>query len=126
MILKALKYKSDNWSIVSGSRNEEVVAFENINLFVGRNASGKTRLINSLRWISDLLDAESNIEDVAVINTYFEIIFKDEQNIIKYTLNFDEHASIIDENLSINNDTKLQRREKKLFYEGLGQNLKYI
>lgn len=125
MILKALKYKSDNWSIVSGSRNEEVVAFENINLFVGRNASGKTRLINSLRWISDLLDAESNIEDVAVINTYFEIIFKDEQNIIKYTLNFDEHASIIDENLSINNDTKLQRREKKLFYEGLGQNLPF-
>ena len=125
MILKALKYKSDNWSIVSGSKNEEVVAFENINLFVGRNASGKTRLIDSLRWISDLLDAESNMEDVAIINTYFEIIFKDEQNIIKYTLNFDEHASIIDENLSINNDTKLQRREKKLFYEGLGQNLPF-
>jgi AAA15 family ATPase/GTPase len=125
MILKALKYKSQNWSIVSGSENKEVVAFENINLFVGRNASGKTRLIESLRWISDLLDAESNIEDVAVISTYFEVVFKDKQNIITYTLNFDEQASITDENLSINSDVKLQRREKILFYEGLGQNLPF-
>ncbi len=125
MILKALKYESSNWSIKSGSENKEFVAFENINLFVGRNASGKTRLIDSLRWISDLLDAESNIEDVATINTYFEVIFKDEQNTIKYNLIFDDQASISDENLFINNDIKLQRREKKLFYEGLGQNLPF-
>ena len=125
MILKALKYKSKNWSIFSGSENKEVVAFENINLFVGRNASGKTRLIETLRWISDLLDPESHIEDVAVIDTHFEIIFNDEQNIIEYTLNFDREASITDENLSINNDIKLQRRKKKLFYEGIGQNLPF-
>ena len=128
MILKALKYKCGllgEWSIISGTTHDEFVQFENINLFVGRNASGKTRLIETLRWISDLLDAESNIEDVAVIDTHFEIIFKDGQDIIEYTLNFNRQASITDENLSINNDIKLQRREKKLFYEGLGQNLPF-
>ena len=51
MILKAMKYKSGwlgKWSIISGTTDDDFVAFENINLIVGRNASGKTRLIDRL------------------------------------------------------------------------------
>ena len=59
MILKALKYGSPNWSIASGATHDEFVAFENINLIVGRNASGKTRFIDAIRRISQLFDNEA-------------------------------------------------------------------
>ncbi len=119
MILKALKYKEiwfKGWSIVSGSTNDEFVEFENINLIVGRNASGKTRLIEAIRWISDIFNEGLSIESRAD-EPSFEVIFKEDRNLIKYKLEFNDQASIIQENLFINNDMKLNRREGQLFYE---------
>jgi AAA15 family ATPase/GTPase len=128
MILKALKYKSSwlgDWSIVSGTTNDEFVAFENINLIVGRNASGKTRFIDALRWLSDLLEADSRIEVLEDEATCFELSFKDKQEEIHYSVEYGGNESILNEELFINGINKLDRKTGKLFYEKLGQFLDF-
>ncbi len=124
MILKALKF-SDNfilgkWSIKSGKAEDKYVFFENINLIVGRNASGKTRLIDAIRGISDLL--ESGLEYASkMMNVSFEVIFEDGKDEIKYYLEFDYLQSIVEENLYFNKVQKLDRSAGQLYYEKLGQ-----
>ncbi len=124
MILKALKYGNNyvigKWSIESGKAKDKYVSFENINLIVGRNASGKTRLIDSIRWISDLL--ESGLEYASgTMGVSFEIIFEDGKDEIKYCLEFDYKQSIVKENLYFNDMQKLNRSAGLLYYEKLGQ-----
>ncbi|MCU0467146.1 MAG: ATP-binding protein [Arcicella sp.] len=125
MILKALKYGSPNWSIVSGVTHDDFVAFENINLIVGRNASGKTRFIDALRWISDILDNESYVVNFAIISTFFELKFTDKKSVITYNLSFDNGSHIVDENFSIDGNVKLDRKNQKLFYEDIQKYLSF-
>ncbi len=128
MILKALKYQSfdsgKEWSIANGSLNNDIVSFENINLIVGRNASGKTRFIESVRKISDILGATSSIPKFNFID--FEITFQDNEDLIKYYLKTgSEKASkeikIKNETLIVNDNIKLDRANSKLYYEQLNQ-----
>ena len=120
MILKELKYGSNwfgkNWSIKSGSTNSDYVSFNKINLIVGRNASGKTKFISCLRWLSDLF--EDSISS-GFQSLYFETIFQDKDDIIKYDVNIDENNTFLNETLSINDDNKLDRKRGKLYYENL-------
>ena len=119
MILKALKYKDTwfkGWAIVSGTTNDEFVEFENINLFVGRNASGKTRLIEAIRWISDILNEGLNIESHEDASS-FEGVFIENNDELKYKVEFNQQSSIIQESLYVNNEEKLNRITGKLFYE---------
>ncbi len=126
MILKALRYGSGwggEWSIISGTTNNEFVQFENINLIVGRNASGKTRLIDAIRWISDLLDPESN---ETTSNSYaFDLLFQDKDVEIKYNVISNDNAHITQENLSINGKVKLDRGKGVLYYDGLKHELPF-
>jgi AAA15 family ATPase/GTPase len=128
MILKALKYKSiwtGEWSIISGTTNDDFVSFENINLIVGRNASGKTRLIDAIRGISDLFDDRLRTGVIRFKVDFFEVIFQDKKDEIKYNLTFNDKKDITSEILTINDVTKLDRKNKKLFYEKLGENLDF-
>ncbi len=127
MILKALKY-SNFWTeggrheynpIVSGTTNNDFVTFANINLIVGRNASGKTRLIEVIRWISDLFDEGVRLSLLHKRANSFEIIFQNENDEINYNLSYDGNDLIIQENLIINNVLKLDRQGEKLYYEKL-------
>ena len=123
MILKELKYRSPNWSIASGTIHDDFVAFENINLIVGRNASGKTRFIDVVRWISDLLDSDAN---EANSNSYaFELLFQNNKDEIRYDVFSDDNAHINQENLIFNNEVKLNRKKGLLYYENFGQNLPF-
>lgn len=129
MRLKALKYKSEwmeGWSIVSGTTDEDFVQFENINLIVGRNASGKTRLIEALRWISDLFDDKLRTGASSFRANFFEVVFQNKNDEIKYNLAFNNNKrDITSEMLTINNIIKLDRKNKKLFYEKLGESLDF-
>ncbi len=128
MILKALKYSSvwlGDWSIVSGTTNDDFVQFEHINLIVGRNASGKTRLIDAIRWISDLLDADSRIEVLDDEIASFELVFQDKKDEIKYNVGYEKDESIFREELIINKHIKLDRNKGKLFYEKYGDYLEF-
>ena len=129
MILKALKYKSGwlryEWSIKSGTSNNEFVEFENINLIVGRNASGKTRFIEAIRWISDLFDEGVRAGSLPQRANSFEIIFQNGNDEVKYNLAYDLNEFIFKENLFINNSIKLDRGKGKLYYEQLNQFLDF-
>jgi AAA15 family ATPase/GTPase len=130
MILKALKYSGtkpgpDFWSIVGGGINSDFVEFENINLIVGRNASGKTRIMQLIRWISDLLYNDSTIGVIHRKNNSFEVNFQDNEDKINYNVEFDNNQSVIQETLYINNQVKFNRKAGKLYYENLGQFLDF-
>jgi AAA15 family ATPase/GTPase len=122
MILKALKYSSPTWYIGSGTTNEDFVSFENINLIVGRNASGKTKTIQAIRRIADLFDSEisGSFIDFQDENTVFEIFFQDGNNKYQYYLecpNDSVIGTIVQEKLIVNEEVKLNRMEGRLFYE---------
>jgi AAA15 family ATPase/GTPase len=130
MILKALKYGNNwltnNWSIASGATHDGFVNFNNINLIVGRNASGKTKFIEALRLISDLLDGRSGNKIENEEPFYFELIFQDGNDSIHYSLfldNNDENGSteVCNEKLFVNDVNKLDRKSGQLYYEQLGQ-----
>jgi AAA15 family ATPase/GTPase len=127
MILKALKYSSvwlGDWSIVSGTTNDEFVAFSNINLIVGRNASGKTKFIGALRWISDLFDEGARVGVLRNKGNSFEIIFQNNKE-LKYCVEFDNTDSVINETLYLNDEMKLDRKKGKLYYEKLRQSVEF-
>lgn len=133
MILKALKYKSGlmlgNWAIISGTAKDDFVQFENINLIVGRNATGKTRIIEAIRKISDLFDAKTgNIIDTNEVMD-FEIVFQNKEDLVQYILktNYGDLFSIEVENekLLINDNVKLDRSKGLLYYEELKDNLEF-
>lgn len=127
MILKALKYKSSwlgEWSIVSGTTDDEFVSFSNINLIVGRNASGKTKFIKALRWISDLFDEGARVGVLRNKGNSFEVIFQNNKK-LKYCLEFDNADSVVKEILFLDDEIKLDREEGKLYYEKLGQPLDF-
>ena len=128
MILKALKYSSvwtGDWSIVSGTTDKDFVSFENINLIVGRNASGKTRLIDAIRWISDLLDSDSRIEVLDDEIASFELVFQNKKDEIKYNVGYDKDNLIFREELFVNDNVKLNRKTGKLYYEKHGDFLDF-
>ena len=127
MILKALKYKSSwlgDWSIVSGTTNDEFVAFENINLIVGRNASGKTRVIKALRRISDLVGIDLQQTFFKEEETSFELKLEDKEDSIEYKFSHNE-SNIICETLIINGEEKIDREKGKIFYESIQQTLDF-
>ena len=128
MILKALKYSSvwrGDWSIANGAIDDKFVSFENINLIVGRNASGKTRFIDAIRWISDLLDADSKIEVLDDEIASFELVFQDNEDEIKYNVGYDKDNVIFREELFVNDNMKLNRKTGKLYYEKHGDFLDF-
>ena len=127
MILKALKYKSGwlgDWSIVSGTTDDDFVDFSNINLIVGRNASGKTKFIGALRWISDLFDEGARVGVLRNKGNSFEVIFQNNKT-LKYYVEFDNADLVVKEILSLDNEIKLDREKGKLFYEKLRQSLEF-
>lgn len=125
MILKALKYGSPDWSITSGKTHHDFVDFENINLIVGKNATGKTKFIDALRWISDILDDEKTNSSMSNKDYYFDLFFDNGKDRVRYNVDFKRTQFVVNENLYINEIQKLNRKTGKLFYEKLGQFLDF-
>ncbi|MBB4036877.1 AAA15 family ATPase/GTPase [Dysgonomonas hofstadii] len=122
MILKSLKYtrykgEPREWSIVG--RDGGYAYFENINLLVGKNASGKSRSLNVIREIAGLFSGRTDLNDVLSPSQYFELIFKDNDISYKYALEFKDRK-IIDEILSAG-DKLLIHRSKDIFLNADGQ-----
>lgn len=130
MILKALKYGSPNWSIASGATHDDFVAFENINLIVGRNASGKTKMIQAIRRIALLFDNESTGGYIYIGDegAFYEMIFQNNYDEYQYILqcpNDTIDGKIIQERLLVNGQLKLDRLGGTLFYENENKALSF-
>ncbi len=92
-----------------------------VNLLVGRNASGKSHSINVVLGLAKLLAAE--IKPTLLAGKY-EASFTHDEVPYRYRLEYDE-SGVIEEHLSIRNDTRLSRRREggMIFAEKEGKDI---
>lgn len=114
MILNALKYtryagEPREWSIVG--RDGDYAYFGNMNLLVGKNASGKSRTLNVIREIANLLAGRINLKQAISPSEHFELIFTGENYHYKYILTFKDRI-VAEEILTLNDKTILDRKNK--------------
>ncbi|MDM8559007.1 AAA family ATPase [Candidatus Parabeggiatoa sp. HSG14] len=129
MILKTIKYcknkgEKNEWSIRGNPVDDKYLDLEQINLIVGRNASGKTNTIQIIREIADLLAGDAKLSELIYDTSTYELGFEDGNDKVEYFLDF-KNGRVIQETLKINEDKKLDRAEGKLFYAELGKNLAF-
>lgn len=118
MILSALKYtrfidEPREWSIVG--RDDDYAYFGNMNLLVGKNASGKSRTLNVIREIANLLAGRISVKQVISPSGHYELIFKNESYFYKYAFAFKDR--IITEEVLLYNDKVILDRKKKVFID---------
>lgn len=116
MILKALKYtrylgESNEWSI-TGKENE-FAYFGNINLLVGKNASGKSRTLNVIREVANLLSGNLLVNKLCIDTQRFQLIFSENDTKYEYFLDI-KNKIVVDEILSVNGKEVLNRRKNTL------------
>ncbi len=102
MIVKSLYY-----SQYDGTPQEwklEECTLGNVNLIVGENASGKTKVLNIIGNLGDLLSGDRR----AFLAANYKITFSKDSDEIDYILKC-ERSAIIEERLDINTETLLTR-----------------
>lgn len=130
MLLKSIKYNqfindSIDWSI-EGVDNTSVTFDSNVNLIVAKNASGKSKTLDALRDISDLISGENKLPRLYSSFEY-ELIFENTGDEITYKLSV-RNNKIISEVLKINQDAPLLNRttdNSHIFFSELGQALEF-
>ncbi len=78
---------------------------DDVNLIVGKNASGKSRTLNVLKGLSDLLSVPSELK---YTTGSYEVEFKDEASSLVYNLNY-KNIEVISEKLTIDEEIVLTR-----------------
>ncbi|MFV0329731.1 MAG: ATP-binding protein [Dysgonomonas sp.] len=116
MIIRALKYtryagEPREWSIVG--KDDDFAYFDNINLLIGKNASGKSRTLNVIREIANLLSGRINLKQAFSPSEFFELLFTEGESSYKYILSFKDRV-VTDEILTINGKVLLDRNKKIL------------
>lgn len=102
MILKTLQYSEYE------SREQEWTLHDLIlgksNLIVGKNASGKSRIVNVIFGLASHLNQNRR----PVLSGSYDVVFDDEGRTLRYELKFDE-ALVVYERFSIDGETLLDR-----------------
>lgn len=126
MILKALKYTRykgapREWSIEGP--NNDYAYFDNINLLVGKNASGKSRTLSVMREIGNLFSGRINLKGTISPTESFDLIFKNEKGKYKYVLEYIDQK-VVSEILYVDNK-KIIDREKQILKSISGEELHF-
>lgn len=126
MILNALKYtryfgEPREWCIIG--RDNDYAYFGNMNLLVGKNASGKSRTLNVIREIANLLSGKIDLKEAISPSEHFELIFTGDNYNYKYILTFKDRI-VTDEILKKDNKVLLDRN-KKILLNAEGQNIPF-
>lgn len=134
MFLKNIKFcrfkgQKYEWSMEGKPLNEadnQPVTFQEINLVVGKNATGKSKTINVIRQLSDLLSGDVKLSQLMYDTSIYDLLFDDNGNEIAYCLEFKE-GKIKQEILKINGVPKLIRNSQTgfMFYEKANNNLDF-
>jgi len=77
-----------------------------VNLLVGRNASGKSRTLNIIHGLAKLLSSTTKL--VFTTGNY-EAVFDNDGHTLKYTLHYEENK-VISESFVVDGDLRLERR----------------
>lgn len=135
MQLKEIKFsrfkeKPNEWNIEGRPKNGKFgqpLTLNNMNLIVGKNASGKSRTIEAIEHIAALLSGDTSLSRLNLLGygtAEYCLEFDDEGKSIKYYLDFKE-GKIIEETLKINGEYKLNRGKGTLWYDGINDVLEY-
>lgn len=120
MIIKKIKYEEFNNS--SRYWKLEECEFKKTNLIVGKNSTGKSRLINLIAALANLITGKKP-------NLYktgsWEIEIASENESLRYELKI-EDSFIVSENLKENGETKFHRKgsDGEIWYAGEGKFIK--
>lgn len=119
MILESLKYireegRPSEWAIEG--KNGDLVKFDNINLFVGKNAVGKSRSLAVVSEIANILSRKKSIPDLKFADSKYHIILKEDNITYEYVLTIDKHI-ITDEILWVKGVEKFNRKKGKIYSE---------
>ena len=135
MNLKAIKFirfkgEVNEWSIEGkpiDSKYGQWLTLENINLIVGKNASGKSRTIDAIRKIADLVSSDvklSQLNSFGYGTSEYSLKFDKEGKEVEYHINFKD-GKILQEILTIENNERLNRAKGKLYYEEVIKDLDF-
>jgi len=110
MFLKSIKYAQ--FGEIPRLWKLEGCTLDNINLIVGKNATGKSRTLNIINGLANLLSGQNKLR---YISGNYAVEFDNNGKDVNYILHF-ENTSIIKEELTINSENKLKRGK-----DGIGQ-----
>jgi AAA15 family ATPase/GTPase len=121
--MKFCRFKGQvaEWSMEGKPKNDindQPVTFQAINLVVGKNATGKSNVVNAIRQLADLLSGDRKLSELMHNTSIYDLLFENNGNEITYHLEFEE-GKIKQERLEISGVAKLERDGKKgkMFYE---------
>lgn len=127
ILFSRFKGETQEWSIEGREIDRKFgqpLSFGDVNLIVGKNASGKSKTIDSIRHIADLISGDVKLPQLQSIGygtAEYNLIFeeKDKNGVaieIKYDLSFRD-GSIENEILKINDEEKLNRNTGMIWVE---------
>lgn len=102
----------------------EGCTFGNINLIVGKNATGKSRTLSVVNGLANLLSGERKLH---YISGDYNVDFDNNGQDINYILHY-ENSSVIKEELNIDSESKLKRRKGgvgSIYYTKLGESIDF-
>lgn len=125
MILESFNYtrqtvQASEWAVQG--KGQKYVVFENINLIVGKNAAGKSRLLETIQKIASLLSLKESVVDLKFPSVKYDIILKEADLRYNYVLEI-ENKSITEETLSINGVEKYNRKKNIIYSEIANKNI---
>jgi len=100
------------------------LTLENVNLLVGKNATGKTNTIQKITWLGNML---AGIQPVLLNSGNYYAEIADADDVYKYYLHLSSHKVLL-EKLEINDDEKLTRSSDgigEIYAEELKQKIKF-
>lgn len=134
MTLKELKYtrfegETFEWGIQGRSMDANTcpsVSFGQINLIVGKNATGKSKSILSILQLAELFSARVDLSNLVFHSSRYEALFQNEGVEINYLLEFKD-GKVLKEVLDIGGVNRINRIGSKgdIFYEDLQKNLSF-
>lgn len=122
-----MRIKSITYSQFEDRPNEwdlEELTLGNINLLVGKNATGKSRTLNIIRGLGNLVSGDVKLQ---YISGNYKVIFDKGGELITYFLKYEENKIVL-EKMIVGSDVKLDRGLKgkgKIWYHEEDKHMKF-
>lgn len=135
ILFSRFKGEAQEWNIegrdIDGKFNQPL-SFGDINLIVGKNASGKSKTIDAIRHIADLISGDvklSRLQQIGYGTAEYNLIFEEKNqdgviDKITYDLSF-TNGVVKKEVLKINDEERLNREKEEIWFEKTKESLKF-
>lgn len=123
MYLKSLKYhrkyKNNEWEIKNGIDETSLLQLYDINLIVGKNATGKSNTILVVDTLADLVSGIHEPMEFVYDTAEYEVVFMNGNTKYEYDLAFKD-GIILKETLYIDGRLMIDRGKGEIYYESVG------